>query len=88
MIYTDGIHICSDTSVEELHAFMAKVRIKRCWYHHSRNHPHYDKPKGYSTDLLRGYGALLVRTRTLVKKCCTLTGKRDERKHPSGKQAH
>jgi hypothetical protein len=28
VIYTDGIHICSNTSVEELHAFIVKVRIK------------------------------------------------------------
>jgi hypothetical protein len=34
-------HLAAD-SVEELHAFCAKVGINRCWFHNARGHPHYD----------------------------------------------
>lgn len=45
MIFTDGVHLISDTSLEELHAYAASVGIKRCWYHSSSTWPHYDIPK-------------------------------------------
>lgn len=69
MIYTDGVHIISDRSLRELHAFARKAGIKRCWYHASRNHPHYDKPKRYPKERLQEHGAVMARTRTLVKLC-------------------
>ncbi len=32
MIFTDGIHVVSDTSLEELHAWAEGVgQVKRCW---------------------------------------------------------
>ena len=34
-------HLAAD-SVEELHAFCAKVGVNRCWFHNSIGHPHYD----------------------------------------------
>jgi hypothetical protein len=35
-------HMTAD-SVEELHAFAAKIGVKRCWYERSRRGvPHYD----------------------------------------------
>lgn len=44
MIYTDGIHIISDTSVDELHQFADAHGIKRCWFENKRGkcRPHYD----------------------------------------------
>lgn len=45
MIFTDGVHLISDTSLEELHAYAASVGIKRCWYHSGSSWPHYDIPK-------------------------------------------
>jgi hypothetical protein len=34
-------HLTAD-SKEELHAFAARIGVKRCWYHRGRTHPHYD----------------------------------------------
>jgi hypothetical protein len=46
MIYTDGIHLVSDESVEELHVFASKIGCKKHWFDHSvqKNslHPHYN----------------------------------------------
>jgi len=44
MIYTDGVHIISDESLDELHEWCAKQEIGRHFYHPSRR-PHYDIPK-------------------------------------------
>jgi hypothetical protein len=44
MVYFDRLrHLVAD-SREELHAFAAKVGIKRCWFDGNRHHPHYDIP--------------------------------------------
>ena len=43
-IYSDGIHVISSISVDHLHTEMAKIGIKRCWFH-SSNIKHYDIPK-------------------------------------------
>lgn len=45
MIYSDGIHVVSDISLEDLHEQMMKIGIKRCWYHSSSRYKHYDIPK-------------------------------------------
>ena len=45
MIYSDGIHVVSDVSLDDLHASMEKIGIKRCWFHSSAKHKHYDVPK-------------------------------------------
>ncbi len=45
MIYSDGVHVVSDVSIEDLHEQMQKIGIKRCWYHSSSKHKHYDIPK-------------------------------------------
>lgn len=46
MIYTDGIHLVSDESVEELHEFAAKIGCQKWWFDHSikknPKHPHYN----------------------------------------------
>lgn len=78
MIYTDGVHIISDQSVAELRAFMRKVGIKDCWYHPSRNHPHYDKPKRFPLLKLQSAGARLAKTRTLVRICDMVYDKRGQ----------
>lgn len=38
MIFTDGTHLVSDTSEEELHAFAQHIGLKRKWYQKG----HYD----------------------------------------------
>jgi len=44
MIFTDGIHIVSDESLDELHNWCAEQKIGRHFYHQGR-WPHYDIPK-------------------------------------------
>jgi hypothetical protein len=43
MIFTDGVHLVSDKSLEELHEFAQKLGLKRHWFQGGkRAHPHYD----------------------------------------------
>jgi hypothetical protein len=46
MIYTDGVHLVSDESEEELHEFAQRIGCKRQWFEHSiginPKHPHYN----------------------------------------------
>lgn len=37
--------VCTPFSVENLHRMAADLGIKRCWFHASPGHPHYDIPK-------------------------------------------
>ena len=32
MIYTDGVHLISEASIDELHAFAANIGLKRAWF--------------------------------------------------------
>ena len=42
----DGRHlVCVPYSVEALHAMAVDLNIKRCWFHNSPGHAHYDIPK-------------------------------------------
>jgi hypothetical protein len=34
-------HMSAD-SLEELHAFAARIGVKRCWFHRGSRYPHYD----------------------------------------------
>ena len=41
-VYTDGTHLIAD-SLDELHAFAAKIGLKRYWFQDAKKlHPHYD----------------------------------------------
>jgi hypothetical protein len=66
LIYTDGVHVVSDTSEDELHDWAYKAGIKRCWFHRGSLHPHYDIPKS-----LRGTvafpGVQVVDSRKIVE---------------------
>ncbi len=41
MIYTDGVHLISDSSLDELHAFAEKIGLKKEWFQDKR-FKHYD----------------------------------------------
>jgi hypothetical protein len=42
----DGRHlVCVPYTVENLHVMAAELGIKRCWFHDSPGHAHYDIPK-------------------------------------------
>ena len=46
--YCDGIGrhlVCVPYTIENLHQMAIELGIKRCWYHPSKNHEHYDIPK-------------------------------------------
>jgi|GEM_PF-2801124 len=42
MLYTDGIHLISDTGVEELYRFGENIGLKREWVHWTPGRPHFD----------------------------------------------
>ncbi|MDD5589073.1 MAG: DUF4031 domain-containing protein [Candidatus Nanoarchaeia archaeon] len=65
MIYTDGVHLISNHSREELHEFAKKMGLKRSWF---QNHkiPHYDLLKNRSQLAIK-FGAIVVTTRELIK---------------------
>lgn len=69
-IYTDEIHIVSDTSIEELHKFAAFVGIKQHWFHNPRKgrpRPHYDIPKKMPFIKVIQGGAIRVSYREIVR---------------------
>jgi hypothetical protein len=37
--------VCVPYTVENLYKMAEALGIKRCWFHNSKNHPHYDIPK-------------------------------------------
>jgi len=44
MIYSDGVHLISDKSLEELKDFCRYIGIHDCWYHTGSKFEHYDIP--------------------------------------------
>jgi hypothetical protein len=65
VIYTDGIHIVSDTDEGELRRYCDSIGIKRCWYHKGSLHPHYDVPKRMRDKPLPG--AVIATSREIVE---------------------
>lgn len=68
-ILTDGVHLVSDSSVEELHAFAALIPMKREWFQGPPEHrfPHYD----LMSDFTRRRAAMnsqFVTSRELVRR--------------------
>lgn len=37
--------VCVPYTVDNLHRAARELGIKKCWFHNSKNHPHYDIPK-------------------------------------------
>lgn len=68
MIYTDGIHMISSTSLEELHQFATnQLGLPHRWFHPSPNHPHYDLLTKESLQAAIENGAKRVRPREIVQ---------------------
>lgn len=68
-IYTDGIHMVSNESLNELHAFAEKIGLKRHWFEGLRKgHPHYDLMKS-KKQLAIDNGAIVVNSKEIVKIC-------------------
>jgi len=67
MIYTDGVHLVTTGSIEDLHSFAAGIGLKREWFQEHR-HPHYDiLSRKIRSNALRN-GAILIDKKTLVRK--------------------
>ena len=74
MIFTDGIHLISDFSIDELHYFAQAIELKSHWFHSHPRHPHYDFTTSKdltqsSRFLLRAleWGAKMISSRDLVQ---------------------
>jgi len=60
-------------SKEELHAFAARIGVRRCWYHKGRTHPHYDVTSPQRAAALLS-GAVAVDARKLLEVTRRLVG--------------
>jgi hypothetical protein len=66
MIYTDKIHLASDRDLEELHTFAESIGLKKCWFHRSKHHPHYDLTNETIRAKAIESGAVYVRSKRLL----------------------
>ena len=57
-------HLMAD-SLQELHVFAVQAGIKRCWFHNTRNYPHYDVTQEQRNTAL-GLGAQALTSKDLV----------------------
>lgn len=74
-ILTDGVHLISDKSVDELHAFAQRIGLKRCWYQGMRKrHPHYDLTTENKLQQAIQAGARQVKSSDVVKALWRLYG--------------
>ena len=64
--YLGTSHLISDQSVEELHAFVAKMGLSRRGFHDKPGQPHYDLLEGMVEDAL-AHGAKQVTTREIIR---------------------
>ena len=71
-IYTDGVHLVSDSSLAELHAFAQRMGLKREWFQDKSPgtpgyHPHYDLTTKRAALRAEANGAQAVSPREVVK---------------------
>lgn len=64
-------HMAAD-SLEELHTFCQSIDVKRCWFHNSKRHPHYDVTDEQRQRAIEA-GAEAVDARTLMGKAKALS---------------
>jgi hypothetical protein len=66
MIYTDGIHLVTDSEIEELHRFAKRLGFKRERFQDTR-FPHYDILSDGKFKLAVDLGAKFVTSREIIK---------------------
>lgn len=71
MIYTDGLHLMSD-SVEELHEFAVLIGMRKQWFQDHPKHPHYDTISKKLKDKAIKAGAKIVSSKDLVRLAKTI----------------
>ncbi len=59
--------VCRPYSVDNLHRMAADLGIKRCWFHASKRHKHYDIPKRRLKELLTHPRVTVVSPRDILK---------------------
>jgi len=65
-IFTDGVHLVSDTSIEELHEFAQRIGLKREWFQDRSRYPHYDMTVRWRAKRVEDHGAILVSTKDII----------------------
>lgn len=65
-IFTDGVHLVSDKSVEELHEFAQRIGMKREWFQDKPREPHYDMTVLWRARRAEAFGATLVSTKEII----------------------
>lgn len=65
MILTDGVHLVSDASIEELHAFARKLGLLRIWFQDKPGKPHYDIMRESTRSKALALGAVMVTSKEL-----------------------
>jgi hypothetical protein len=75
-IYTDGTHMVSDDSLDELHEFSFNLGLKREWFQDHPEHPHYDLTTARMRKKALKKGAKLVSPKKIVL-ICKMTAKRN-----------
>ncbi len=70
MILTDGLHLVSDRSIEELHRFAGNLGLKRSWFQPggARKIPHYDLTTRNAVRRAQVNGAVRVAAREIVRR--------------------
>lgn len=78
MILTDGIHVTSDHSLEELHAFAKEEGFPRGRFHGLRkDHPHYDLSKNICLHcILKRDDVIFARPRDILTAAKKISGGR------------
>lgn len=74
MIYTDGIHLISDESTQELHKFAHEITVSKCWFHNRRGkgRPHYDLICPHALNRALERGAKMVHSKDIIRLLKTL----------------
>ena len=67
MLITDGVHLVSTESEEELHNFAGRLGLCRNWYQGDNDHPHYDLTSRSKIEKAVSMGARFVRPRDIIK---------------------
>lgn len=61
-------HMMTDGPIEELHAFAAKIGLRRSWFQSNPRHPHYDLTLKRRERAIRA-GAVPLNSIEMLKRC-------------------
>lgn len=67
MIYTDGTHLITTGSLDNLHDFAHKMGLRREWFQNHGKYPHYDLTTNRAFRRALDAGAKLVSSKDIIK---------------------